>query len=319
MPDDPEPLVSVIIPTRNRAHYLGTAVSSALQQTYSNLEIIVSDNASSDDTCAMMARIDDSRVRYQRHEHNIGSLLNFLSAVRESHGMYVAILHDDDMWEPTFVEKLVTHLEADTDLVVAFSDQSIMDETGSVDHGASEAVARRYQRHRVSQGVHRPFGRLGLIWQSIAMYNAAIVRRSAIDWDDFPLGIDFAYDYWLTYLACRTGGGAYYHPERLARYRVHTRSYSQAVRGQPNAAMIFCLSRILQDAALVDIREELKRKYYQVHYAYGLQLLRTGRADEARGHLWMKLHHAPGLRGAVAFLLSVLPPRYGRQLLERRQ
>ncbi len=314
---DQQPLVSVIIPTCNRVHYLCAALDSALQQTYSNLEIVVSDNASSDGTQALMAGIDDSRVHYVRHETNIGPLLNYLTAVRESHGTYVTSLHDDDMWEPCFVETLVAHLEADADLVVAFSDQSVMDETGSIDHRATQAMSRRYRRHKVPPGVHRPFGRIGLIWQSVPMANAAIIRRSAIDWDDVPLKVDNAYDYWLAYLACRTGRGAYYHPEKLARYRVHTRSQSRTGRDRPSAGRVFCSARILRDGCLIDLEAEVRRKYYQNHYAYGIQLLRAGLAAEARGHLWMKVHHAPNLRGAVAFLLSLLPPRYGRWLWER--
>ncbi len=315
MTGDQQPLVSVIIPTCNRAHYLRAALDSALQQTYSNLEIIVSDNASSDGTQALMASVDDSRVRYVRHENNVGPLSNYLSAVKESHGTYLTSLHDDDMWEPCFVEKLVSHLEADADLVLAFSDQSVMDESGSIDHRATRAMTRRFQRHNVSPGLHRPFARIGLIWKSIPMVNAAIIRRSAIDWDDVPLEVDNAYDYWLTYLACRTGRGAYYHPEQLARYRVH--GQNQTGHSKPSAGRLFCSARILRDGALIDMRAEVRRKYYQDHYAYGVQLLRAGLADKARGHLWMNVHHAPNLRGAVAFLLSLLPPRFGRWIRER--
>ena len=77
MPDSTAPLVSIGIPTYNRASsYLQYALRSAVRQTFENIEIIVSDNCSSDSTESVVKEFGDSRVRYYRQKENIGPVNN---------------------------------------------------------------------------------------------------------------------------------------------------------------------------------------------------------------------------------------------------
>ena len=81
-----EPLVSVIIPTYNRPEYLKQAINSAVKQTYQNLEIIVSDNCSSENPQALIESFPDSRIKFWRHKENLGidrkrTRLNFSALV----------------------------------------------------------------------------------------------------------------------------------------------------------------------------------------------------------------------------------------------
>jgi hypothetical protein len=218
------------------------------------------------------------------------------------------------MWESRFLETLVGHLEDDDDLVVAFSDHYVADEDGTIDEAATDAVSHLYGRDTLRPGVHKPFSRIGLVRLTVPIVVAAVMRRSAIDWDDFPAKVHAAYDVWLTYLAARTGRGAYYHPEKLTRYRVHAQAVSRTGRSQPNTGKIFCYARMSQDDRLMDLRPDLRRVIYAAHYAYGMLLLRAGRAREARHYLWVKLHKAPDLTGAIAFMVSLLPPQYARRV-----
>jgi glycosyltransferase involved in cell wall biosynthesis len=102
------PLVTIAIPTYNRADsYLPQALRCALRQTYPNLEIIVSDNASTDRTQTLVTRIDDPRVRYFRHETNIGQTNNINSCIERATGEYLLILHDDDEIDSDFIETCI--------------------------------------------------------------------------------------------------------------------------------------------------------------------------------------------------------------------
>jgi glycosyltransferase involved in cell wall biosynthesis len=98
-------LVSVVIPTYNRADLIERSVKSALQQTHQELEVIVVDDASTDQTPAVLARLEDSRVRVIRHERNEGQCRARNRGVRESRGRYVAFLDSDDEWLPPKVER----------------------------------------------------------------------------------------------------------------------------------------------------------------------------------------------------------------------
>jgi glycosyltransferase involved in cell wall biosynthesis len=92
------PKVSIMIPTYNRAHYLADAIDSSLAQDYPNFEVIVSDNASTDDTVEVIRKyLSDPRFRYYRNEENLGSGPNAARLLYEfAQGEYAKFLPDDD-------------------------------------------------------------------------------------------------------------------------------------------------------------------------------------------------------------------------------
>jgi glycosyltransferase involved in cell wall biosynthesis len=102
------PLVSILIPTFNRVDYLGFALDSALAQTYSNIEIIVHDDASTDGTPQLLSQYRDSRLRVIRTEDNHGMLGGWNYIVKQARGKYLKFLGSDDLLEPTCVAELVT-------------------------------------------------------------------------------------------------------------------------------------------------------------------------------------------------------------------
>ena len=106
------PLVTIGIPTYNRADkFLKDAFKSALSQTYPNLEILVSDNCSTDNTEALINQLSDSRVRYYRHETNIGAANNFNFCVDQAKGDYFLLLHSDDLIDPDFIDSCMQAAE----------------------------------------------------------------------------------------------------------------------------------------------------------------------------------------------------------------
>src|SRR5947209_6312282 len=94
------PVFSICLPTYNRARLLGRAIRSALAQTFGDFELIVSDNASTDDTTAVVGSFRDPRLRYRRYDRLVGMYANHnrcLDAVRADWTVY---LHSDDELEP---------------------------------------------------------------------------------------------------------------------------------------------------------------------------------------------------------------------------
>ncbi|MBA2665904.1 MAG: glycosyltransferase [Trueperaceae bacterium] len=106
------PLVTVGVSTYNRADgYLREALASALAQTYEPLEIVISDNASTDATGDVVAEMADERVRYVRLEKNVGANGNFNSCLQLAKGEYFLLLHDDDRIDADMVERCMAALE----------------------------------------------------------------------------------------------------------------------------------------------------------------------------------------------------------------
>src|SRR5438105_427229 len=116
-----EPLVTVGIPTYNRAEGLARTLEAVCTQTHRNLEIIVSDNASTDPDVENVVRdfmARDARVIYHRHSQNIGAMANFSSLVSKGAGEFFMWAADDDRWEAFFVERCVRELVADPSLAI---------------------------------------------------------------------------------------------------------------------------------------------------------------------------------------------------------
>jgi glycosyltransferase involved in cell wall biosynthesis len=128
-----KPLVSIGMPTYNRADgYLPLALDSALEQDYPNLEIIVSDNASTDGTEELIRSKADSRIRYFRHAESIGGTNNFNFCVEQARGAYFLLLHDDDLIDPDFISTCVRALDGNLNVGVVRTGIRIIDGEGRV-------------------------------------------------------------------------------------------------------------------------------------------------------------------------------------------
>lgn len=119
---DPEPeLVSIILPTYNRAHLLPTAISSVLAQTHQNWELIIWDDGSNDGTGEYCQSLGDQRIRYFWHE-NRGVSFARNRAIEKSGGIYLAFLDSDDEWFPGKLATQVAALQTHPTLDLLFSD-----------------------------------------------------------------------------------------------------------------------------------------------------------------------------------------------------
>jgi len=280
-----DPLVSIITGTYKRPEYLHRAIASALRSTYPRFELIVSDNGNSADNRAIVASFEDPRIRYRANPRNLGIAGNYLAAFREMRGEYFAVLADDDEWEPDFLATLVPALEPNPDVGVACCDHYIIDENGVIDLAATDRVSRHFRRDRLTEGKHDSLALLGLIWISIHMGAAALVRRSTIDFDEFPLAVQIAFDLWLCYQAGKRHAKVYYCPKRLTRYRIHSNSGSIANFAAEAKDRIFVYSRILHDKCFPEYEAQFRWMLSANHVDCGIALLKRGRLREGSHHL----------------------------------
>lgn len=128
------PLVTVGIPVYNDEKYVAAAIDDILAQTYSNLEIVISDNCSTDGTESICQSYvgKDPRVRFVRQKLNMGPHANFKYLIDHAQGIYFMWAASDDRWDPEFVERLVFSLENAPEAVVAFCSYTEIDEQGAL-------------------------------------------------------------------------------------------------------------------------------------------------------------------------------------------
>lgn len=106
-----EELVSVVIPTYNRKNSLVSCINSVLNQTYKNLEVIVVDDASTDETYKLFNSIKESRVFFYRYESNQGACYARNYGAKKAKGSYIAFQDSDDQWLPEKIEKQINYLK----------------------------------------------------------------------------------------------------------------------------------------------------------------------------------------------------------------
>lgn len=105
------PLVSVIIPTYNRAEIMEISINSVFRQTHSNLEIIIVDDASNDNTKEVVEAINNSKIRYYRHSTNRGGAAARNTGIEAAKGDYIAFLDSDDAWVPNKLELQLSSIQ----------------------------------------------------------------------------------------------------------------------------------------------------------------------------------------------------------------
>lgn len=127
-----EPLVSIIMLTYNRVQYLEKAIKSVISQTYTNWELIIIDDGSTDTTAALVKNIEESRVRYIKHENNAGLHARRKESLSYPKGSYVAVLDSDDFWiSSTKLQEQVDWLEEHIDCVLVGTFASLVDTEGT--------------------------------------------------------------------------------------------------------------------------------------------------------------------------------------------
>jgi glycosyltransferase involved in cell wall biosynthesis len=209
-------LVSIIIPCYNQGRYLSAAIDSVLGQTHKNIEVIVVDDGSTDDTSQVAARYAaESRIRYVRQE-NRGPSAARNAGVAISKGEYVNFLDADDTLLPEKLERQLDILQADPALALVYCDIFYIDENG-VDIPEKSATSIAQSRRILSGDIfdslfiggyfppHTPLLRFDAYKQSGGFDQDL---RGCCDWD-----------LWLRIAA--NGNRAYYLNEKLAAYRMH--------------------------------------------------------------------------------------------------
>lgn len=214
-----EPLVTIGLPVYNSQRYIKQSLDSLLAQTFAGFVLIISDNASTDDTsriCQEYAAAD-SRVKYFRNEMNIGNPRNFNRVFQLTQTPYLKWSTSDDFWEPTFVERALEVMERDPAIALCYPNAWIVDSDGRNPvpyddhlHLPQEDPAERFLAL---------LERIQLAHQHLGLIRTSMLRRTRL------LGTYVASD--ITLLAELTLYGKFYElPERLFFRRFHETSGS---------------------------------------------------------------------------------------------
>ncbi|MEL7027627.1 MAG: glycosyltransferase [Pseudomonadota bacterium] len=172
--DHAAPVVTVVIPTHNRRRLVQRAVKSALGQSLSDIEVLVLDDGSSDDTCASIKAMGDARVRLICGRRKRGAGYRRAQGAREARGRYVAFLDSDDYWGPHKLSEQVRAAErAGAPVCVASSFFTVI--------GADVMPARKPKLRAGERIAHYLYRRGGTLQTSGLLVDAELGQRVRFD------------------------------------------------------------------------------------------------------------------------------------------
>ena len=212
------PKVSICIPTYNCETYIADAIKSALNQTYTNFELIVIDNHSTDGTEQIVRAIADSRLRYFQNETNIGMVRNWNRCIQLAKSEYIVVLSADDQLLPSMVQKSVSVLEKNRNVGLVFSSCYHIDKKGEI-----IKKLQPYKNNEVFDGTafleHHILG-------NFVYTPTVMVRKSCYEkLGGFDVALRHVFD-WEMWLRIEMIYDVAYISEPLALYRVHDKSGS---------------------------------------------------------------------------------------------
>jgi glycosyltransferase involved in cell wall biosynthesis len=205
------PAVSVIIPTHNRADFIGETLASVCAQTFPDFEVIVADDGSTDNTKEVVTSLGDTRIRYFWQPQSGGLPARVRNkAIGLSRGRYIAFLDSDDLWLPNKLEIQVPYMEAHPEVGFVFTN--------------SEGFSSTKEKWRlVKFGLNRKATLEDLLRENFIPMLTVLVRRTCLETvgglcEDPAVNAIEDYELWLR-LATRYP--FQYIPVLTARYRVH--------------------------------------------------------------------------------------------------
>lgn len=136
------PMISVIIPAYNMSAYLEEAVRSVQGQTYADIEIIIVDDASTDDTGTLAERLakQDPRIRVLHHETNKYRAGALNTGIAHARGIYISLLDADDVYVPDKLEKQLVYMQDHPEIAMVYGDFIVWQHDGSDEHADGSTV-----------------------------------------------------------------------------------------------------------------------------------------------------------------------------------
>lgn len=259
--------VDVIIPSYNYAHFLSKSAQSVLSQTYSDFRLLIIDNASTDNSHEVISDLlkEDSRVDYERNDHNLGFHPSLLKAIEMTSAEYLVILPADDFWHEDFLEKLMLGIESDKDVAYAYSNWCVTNNDNSTSQPSNiipHIVSGKYDDSSL------------LITHNWIPLSFGIFKRKCFDEigginSNFSLLGD--YDLWMR-LSSRWP--AYYCADILGFLRIHGENWSNELCDSGKAACEHALieDRVFSQSDTYDITDRLLAKIRQISRITGRSL-----------------------------------------------
>jgi len=208
------PTLTVIIPVYNASRYLSDAITSILSQTCRNLELVIINDGSTDNSMQVVQSFPDDRIRYFENEKNRGIVFSRNRGVKEARGAFVGMLDADDIAYPEKFEKQIAFLKENPEFGFVGSWARLIDENGNRLKGGWKLKASPGKIPSI------------MLFKNYFLQSAVLYRKTCLQEYSFADGFDILEDYLIWYQILKKYKG-WNLPEYLTDYRVHSGSVTR--------------------------------------------------------------------------------------------
>ena len=206
------PLISVVLCTYNGADFLQEQIDSIINQTWKPIEIIISDDGSTDQTKEIILSYKDHpQIQIFFQEKNLGPIKNVEFALRKTTGNFIAFSDQDDIWKP---QKLETLYNAFDNSLLVYSDSELVNEKG-------ETLNKRLSDLRY---MYSGTDSKGFVFSNVVWGHAMMIKRELLQYA-LPIAENIPHDIWMAYVAT-VHGGINYIDKVLTFYRQHSKTHT---------------------------------------------------------------------------------------------
>lgn len=252
------PKISVILTSYNHAQYLREAIDSALMQTFSDFELIIWDDASTDSSWEIIQSYSDPRIRAFRNEINLRSG-NITQALSRATGEFIAVHHSDDAWEPEKLEKQAAFLDSHPEIGAVFTWAQVIDEHGQPFNNVSHFYYRIFEQpNRTRHEWLNYFFHHG----NVLCHPSALIRRKCYtDVGPYRFGLAQLTDFDMWVRLCMMHE-IHIMSEKLVRFRVQgDNSNTSGNRAENRVRHHFDILQIYRNFLRIQDKEEFLRVF----------------------------------------------------------
>lgn len=284
-------LISVVIPTHNRLLLLKRAVNSVRNQTFINVEIIIVDDGSTDNTQEVFGATEERGFKYIRVDPPKGGNYARNIGIANASGEFIAFLDDDDEWLPTKLEKQLALFEMDVSVGLVYTGVEVL-------HAANSAS------YYIKPKLKGDLAKSILTYNYIGTTSSVMVRKSIFeDTGEFDINMPQLQDYDLWIRVCQTCKIDFV-PESLVKYYIHDNASQVTSSLSKNQDAINIIDK--KYAKLIDKLSagEKKKRFCQRYNAMGKRLLSNGERASSRRYFFQSFRTYPNTISIKFYIAS---------------
>lgn len=214
--------VSVVITSYNYDKYIKDAIESILNQSYSDFELVIIDDCSTDNSVKIIKQFEDERIKFIQNEENLGLKNSMQKAISYCSGEWIAFLESDDLWLPDTLEKRLACAEKYPQVGIIFNDVL---EFGDEDwllavKNNFDRVRKILSKKTFPKNIFYDIN----VHNLILTFSSVMIKRELFENVSFETPIDALLDWWL-YIHIAYNTEAYYMKDKLTKWRQHKQSY----------------------------------------------------------------------------------------------